>query len=327
MWHPLIVWDWDVVSKVWNGRYDVLWVFGYYHPSLQLAMLTQIATRRALLFREEQTLLEPRPVWKTAIKQTWLRLLLTQARGLYIGQQNRRWLKKLGVPDSRLFHVPYCADNDHLRDEANRLRPDREAIRRRLGVPSTNTPVFLMVCRLIEKKQPGFVLEAFRRARAQTNCALLIVGSGDLRNELERQVARDSIPDVTFTGFMNRSEISAPFTAADAFVLGSSHDETWGIVINEAMNFGLPVVVTDKVGCAPDLVQEGHNGFVVSSTDPAQLSSRMVVLAESSSLRKAMGDASLDLVNRWRHEIAAEGAISAIAAAVGPRRWNLATRS
>ena len=325
MAHPLQVWDWDVVRQVWNGRYDVLWVHGYYHPILQLAMLTQIAAGRALLFREEQTLLERRPLWKTALKQSWLRPLLSRSNCLYIGSENRRWLSRLGVPDSRLFHVPYCADNDYLQREASRLAPMKPELRRRLGLPREGKPVFMTASRLVEKKQPAFLLEGFRQARREVACSLLIVGSGPLRPELEAQVKRDAIPDVVFAGFMNRSEIAGAFAAVDGFVLASGHDETWGIVVNEAMNFALPILVTNRVGSATDLVEHGENGFIVSSTDTRELADRLAELAVSDERRVSMGRKSTTIIKGWNHRTGAEGAVRAIAAAVGTKRWQEAS--
>jgi glycosyltransferase involved in cell wall biosynthesis len=325
--HAFSGWNWEVVQRVWSGRYDVLWVHGYYHPILQLAMLTQIATGRALLFREEQTLLERRPLWKTALKQSWLRMQLGRAKCLYIGTENRRWLERLGVPDSRLFHVPYCADNEYFQSEASRLRPMKSELRLRLGLSPQIKPVFLTAGRLVEKKQPAFLLEAFRRTRQEVECSLLIVGSGPLRRELEAQVERDNILDVVFAGFMNRSEIAHAFAAADVFVLPSGHDETWGIVVNEAMNFGLPIVTTNKVGSATDLVKRGENGYVVSSTDPQELAGRLTELAGSAERRDLMGRSSRAIIANWNHQVGFQGAISAIKAAVGSKRWEQASHS
>jgi glycosyltransferase involved in cell wall biosynthesis len=156
---------------------------------------------------------------------------------------------------------------------------------------------------------------------------LLVVGSGELQPELMNQVSRDRIQDVTFTGFLNRSEISESFAAADAFILASRHDETWGIVVNEAMNFDMPILVTAKVGSAQDLVQHGRNGFIVSATDPTELAERLVELADSASRRQEMGTRSSELVRAWDHKVAADGALRAIEAAAGARRWGLANQS
>jgi glycosyltransferase involved in cell wall biosynthesis len=316
--------DWDIVRRIWSGKYEALWVTGYYYITFQLAMLTQSVARRSLLFREEQTQLEPRPLWKQALKQTVLRLMLSKAFGLYIGTENRRWLHGLGIPEKRLFHVHYCADVDYLTKEAARLASHRRNLRSRWGLPADDIPVILTVGRLVEKKQPGFLLEAFRRARLRQRCVLMVVGSGPLRNALEAQVARDGISDVVFTGFVDQSRIAEAYAAADIFALASAHDETWGMAVSEAMPFALPLLLTDKVGSSADLVRHGENGYVVSSTDPADLANRIEELARSTELRVRMGVESARLAQSWNNRFAAQGAIRAVAAAVGGVRWSQA---
>src|SRR5207247_11160263 len=129
------------------------------------------------------------------------------------------------------------------------------------------------------------------------------------------------IPNVHFAGFLNRSQISQAYVAADVFALPSRQHETWGMVVNEAMNFSLPIIVTDKVGCADDLVRDGENGFVVSSEDSADLSDRLRQLVRSSELRQRFGNASRQIVSGWTHDLAVGGVLRATAAAVGANRW------
>src|SRR5205823_1561487 len=155
-------------------------------------------------------------------------------------------------------------------------------------------------------------------------CSLLIVGSGELEARLRNKVIHEGIPDVHFTGFLNRSQISQAYVAADIFTLPSRRHETWGIVVNEAMNFSLPIVVTDKVGCAGDLVRDGENGFIVSSQDPSELAGRLRELVRSPKLRQQFGRASHQIISRWTYEEAMSGVVAALSAAVGGQRWGLA---
>ena len=165
------------------------------------------------------------------------------------------------------------------------------------------------------------VLEAFRRARQRVNCSLLIVGSGELEGAIREEIARRDIPDVALAGFLSQSELPRAFACADAFVLFSRYNETWGLVVNEAMNFGLPVLVSDKVGSGTDLVEDGRNGYVIAAEDIESLSARMVQIAEDSKLRERFGRRSLEIIEDWNVEAAAQGLVDAVAAAVGPVRW------
>jgi glycosyltransferase involved in cell wall biosynthesis len=317
--------DYDVIDRIHQGDYDVLWLHAYNYVTNQLAALTQILRGKAVLFREEQTLIHRRPVWKSAIKAAWLRTLFARSFALYIGSQNKKWFQSFGVPESRMFFVPYAADNELLQADADRFGPARSALREAFNLPAEGVPVILFVGRLIAKKQPSFLLEAYSRVRRDLQCALMIVGSGELELSLRAKVVREQIPDVHFAGFLNRTQISQAYVAADVFALPSREHETWGVVVNEAMNFSLPIVVTDKVGCADDLVRDGENGFVVSSEDSSDLAERLRQLIRSDDLRQRFGSASRQIVSRWTHDLAVTGVLGAIAAAVGAKRWGTVT--
>jgi glycosyltransferase involved in cell wall biosynthesis len=312
--------DLDVVGRIRDLDPEVLWLFGYNYLSHQLAALTQKARRRPLLFREEQTLLEARPLWKRAIKAVAMRALFAGGRALYIGSRNRDWFAHYGVPPDRLFFTPYAVDNARLRADHLALGCTRSAIQSEFGIKENTGPVLLTVSRFIAKKQPLHLIEAFRRLRQEFDCTLLLVGSGPLEAEMREKVIGEQIPDVIFAGFINQSSISRAYAAADIFVLPSAFGETWGISVNEAMNFALPLVVTDRVGSAIDLVAEGENGFVVDHADIDAIVSRLRLLMNRD-LRERFGAASLKRVEGHNYSMAASGVIRAVAAAVGAERW------
>ncbi len=316
--------DVDVVSEIVRGRYEVLALGGYNSLTYLLGAATQRVRRRPLLFREEQTLLETRSLTTTLVKEVALRLLFGQGSALYISRENRRWFEHYGVPPEQLFPTPYTVDNAELQAAARRLAPERERLRRSFGVDVDGGPVILSVGRLVAKKQPLFLLEAFRRARERARCSLIVVGSGEAETELRERVERDRIPDVHLAGFVNRSRIAEAYAAADVFALLSRAHETFGLAVAEAMNFGLPIVVSEKVGCAADLVADGLNGFVVSPTDPAPAARALAGLAADARLRQTMGDASRRRLETWGLDQTVAGFLRATAAAVGPHRWELA---
>jgi len=313
--------DPDIIRELVRGDYEVLWVHGYNSVTHLLAIFTQLVRSRPLLLREEQTLLHSRPFVKEVVKSALLGTILQRAYALYIGTENRRWFHSYGVSEARQFPVPYCVDNELFQAEAGRLEPLRSEVRRDFGIPDDSGPVILSVARLIPKKQPLFLLEAFRLVRRRRRCCLLLVGSGELESEIRQVIQRWQIPDVFLAGFVNQSQITRAYAAADIFTLPSKMHETWGLVVNEAMNFGLPVVVSDKVGCASDLIREGINGFVVSANDSSELAERLEALVDSPDLRSRLGAASRGIVAHLTYESAVEGILRAVAAAVGPERW------
>jgi glycosyltransferase involved in cell wall biosynthesis len=183
------------------------------------------------------------------------------------------------------------------------------------------SPVILFVGKLQAKKQPGLLLEAFRRVRELHRCTLMLVGTGELEDELRKIVKVRSIPNVIFVGFLNQSDIHRAYVAADIFVLPSAKNETWGMVVNEAMNFRLPVVVSDMVGCAPDLVEDGYNGYVFDHRAVPELADLLAKLVADRNLRIRLGSRSLARITHWSPRIAADGLIEAAIATVnGGRR-------
>ena len=209
-------------------------------------------------------------------------------RALYVGTQNKLFFERYGVDQDKLFFMPYACD-DHLPLEHKRLSGRKAELRASFGIQEDAGPVLLTVSRLIDKKQPLLLLDAFARVRSRTRCCLLIVGSGPLEPTMREVVRQRSIPDVVFAGFINQTGISRAYAASDIFILASKMHETWGMVVNEAMTFDLPVILSDKVSAAYDLVDNGRNGFMVPANSPHALASRMRELVASPSLRARFG--------------------------------------
>jgi glycosyltransferase involved in cell wall biosynthesis len=312
--------DADLVGLLRAGRYDVLWLWGYNYLSHQLAQITQRLLQKPVIFHEDQNHLAARPPWKAAAKRLGLSMMLRGSKALYVGTHNYQWYRGYGVKERDLYFVPHAADNERLRADASMLVRDRTHLRRRFGIPEDSGPVILTVARIIAVKQPLMLLRAFQILRTSRRCTLLIVGSGELEGAIRAQVQKHQIPDVVMPGFMNQSEITQAYACGDIFALPSI-SETWGLSVNEAMNFGLPVVVSDKVGCAVDLVRDGENGYVIPFQSTEALADRLARLVDSEEMRRRFGEASIARVQRWNYDVAAAGVCHAIADAVGHDRW------
>jgi glycosyltransferase involved in cell wall biosynthesis len=312
---------WDIVKEIRQGGFDAVWVHGFSYLTLVLAIFTALSKRIPLLLREEQTLLHERRWPKRWVRTLVLRALFRHVYALAIGSNNRAYFRRYGVSESRLYFAPYCVDNDVLQVDAERLAPRLGALRSSFGMSSDAGPIVLFVGKLVQKKQPLLVLEAYARVRARRSCALLIVGEGELEGEMRRRIDREGIQDVYFAGFLNRSQISSAYAVADVFVLPSAFHETWGIVVNEAMNFSLPLVVSDKVGCAADLVRPQENGLIVQHDDVDGFEAAIESLVTDPSRRSTLGARSLEIINGWRYDLARDGIVEACNSAVrGPSR-------
>lgn len=309
--------DLDVLTRLRAFRPDVLWVHGYSYATIWLAIVAAKTMGIPLLVREEQTLLHGRPWPRRWAREAVLRSLFARAYGLYISSNNYRFFRRYGLAPERLFFTPYAVDNELLRRRAADLAPARDRLRERFGIAPAGGPVVLFVGKLISKKNPQVLLGAFERVRASRACTLLFVGEGDMRPHLESTVRRHGTPDVHFAGFVNQSRVPEAYACADVFVLPSRLHETFGVVVAEAMNFGLPVVASDKVGSAPDLVRDGVNGYVFARHDVATLARRLEGLVGDEALRRRLGERSRRIVGRWHAGVAADGVAAASTAATG----------
>jgi len=302
--------NWDILRETALGKYDVIWVHGYAHLNTWLAAIASSVSGTKFLIREEQTLLNGRPWHKRLLKAVMLRPLFRSAYGLYIGENNRRYFEHYGMLPSKLFPARYCVDNEFFRGKAIEYASTRREVRSGLGISDDN-PVILFTGKFIEKKQPLLLIEAFARLRRETPCWLLMVGDGPLRQSMADLISRLRVPNIVLPGFFNQTELPRAYTAADIFVLPSAYMETWGLVVNEAMNFSLPVVVTDKVGCAADLVQDGWNGFVVNHQSIDALKNAIARLVKDSNLRQVFGRRSYELVSGYNIKSCADDIVAA----------------
>lgn len=200
----------------------------------------------------------PRGRLKSAVVHlTYPALLRVFDAALYVGQRNFDYYRHFGYPAARLFHSPHCVDTERF---ARSATPQARAeLRSRLGIRN-DEKVVLFAGKLVPFKRPVDVVEAVAQVMQQgVPARLLVAGSGPMEADVR---ARAQALGVTldFLGFQNQTEMPSAYAAADLMVLPSTGRETWGLVCNEALACGIPIVVSDQVGCAPDLAKDGLVG-------------------------------------------------------------------
>ena len=315
----------DVLAR---GHFDALLVLGWQTMAHVQAMQAAWSLGMPVIVRGESTLQRApvrgargaarRLLWLPARQRLYAAAFDRIAAFLVIGTRNRDYYRSFGVPDEKMFWAPYGVDNAWFALSEPARTFARERVRAAIGV-GEDSVVFASSAKLIERKRPMDLLEAVSRARAQGVPAhALFIGDGELRASLERRAAEQGIEHaVTISGFINQAELPAWYAAADALVLPSDSRETWGLVVNEAMAAGLPVVVSDAAGCAPDLVEETANGWTYACGDAAALAERLARLAAlGSDGRALLGQRSRAIVARFGIDAAVSATVAA-AEAVG----------
>jgi glycosyltransferase involved in cell wall biosynthesis len=316
--------DYPLTPEIWGllrrERFDVLVIGGWSLMAPQLAIVWARATGVPYLIISENHEREPRPAWVRAVKSLVLRHVIPQASGLLVtGTLARDHALHYGARTDRITVFPNTVDIEAYRVAADRLRPERADIRRRLGIDEEAVAI-AQVGRLIPQKAPDDLLEAVARAGAvaERRLHLLFVGDGEMRASLERRAAQLGV-DVTFTGFVQGDALLECYAAADVFALVSRR-EPWGVVVNEAAAFGLPLVLTEAVGAAADLLRDGENGTLVRSGDVEGEARALAALADDPERRVRYGRRSLELVEPWGYERSVETFVEAVRVAASDRR-------
>jgi len=291
-------------KRLRDGQFDAVWLHGYHYLTNLQAIRAAHALRIPTLLRTDSTLHDrSRSRLKLAVKQTFFNWLKPRVSAvLSVGEENTAYWKHHFGAEFPIFRCVYAVDNDFFQRECAAASKIREQFRASLGL-DPGRPILLFAAKLIARKRCGDLLEAYLRLTQADHGHpyLLIVGDGEERPNLEALAAQAHPGDVRFLGFRNQSELPRFYDLCTAFVLASV-DEPWGLSINEVMNAGRPVIVSDEVGCQRDLVHPGINGYVIPAGDTEALTESLrSVLADEHGSR-AMGAASLRIIADYSFE-------------------------
>ena len=230
------------------------------------------------------------------------------------GRSAREYLRGHRVPDQHIYTAPNAVDNELFAAGAARARARATECRGQLALPDR---YFLFVGRLVREKGVFELLAAYAKLdrSLRQQIGLVYAGDGPCRGQLEAQAKSIAGGMVRFPGFVQRDQLAVYYALADALIL-PTYTDTWGLVVNEAMACGLPVIVSEVAGCAADLVRQDWNGLLVPVADASGLGDAMQKLGSSQELCQRMGEHSQEQILEYSPEAWAVGLRQALAGVV-----------
>ncbi len=249
--------------------------------------------------------------WRRSLAKPLVKLIvLVSDAFIAYGSRAREHLISLGAKPKKIFLAYNTIDVGFFQKEIKKWRSQKLRVKARVRVKTDN--VILYVGQLIERKGVGYLIKAFAKLREEfKDVSLLIVGYGLLEGELRELVRKRRIPDVFFIIGRDWREMPIFYAIADLFVLPSL-EEVWGLVINEAMVAGLPVITTDRAGASVDLIEEGRNGYIIESKNLQALYKAMKKIIENAELSIKMGKESKNSIRAFGLDNTTQGFLKAI---------------
>ena len=298
-------------SEISKNKYNSILIQGYNTLSCWIAFFAAKLAGAKVIWRGESTLKgdENSSLWKKHLKKIILSRFFNVCDAvMYSCSGNKDYLQFYGVPESKLFPIPCAVDNDFFQSEKRKYLGKENKIRKGLGIGEDDF-VVLFSARFTSRKRPLDLLKAIKQIN-HDNMLVLFVGDGPERSVMEKFTQDYHIKSL-FTGFVNQSEISRYYSVSDIAVVISDYDPS-PKAMNEAMNFELPIIATDVVGTAHDLVKDGVNGFIIKVGDINTTAAKIDYFNKNRLITKAMGKKSLDIVKNWNLQADAKGVEKAV---------------
>jgi glycosyltransferase involved in cell wall biosynthesis len=295
----------DIIDSVEAWQPDTILVYGWAYKS-HLKVLRHFKNKLPVLFRGDSTLLDEKPGLKSLIRTVYLKWIYKHVDyALYTGLNNKAYFKKHGLQNKQLVFAPHAVDNDRFA-----ITRDKEVadLKQQLNI-NEDSLLILFAGKLEDKKDPALLLKSFINLGA-ANLHLLFVGNGVLSSQLKQQA--NAYPNVHFMDFQNQTYMPVIYQACDIFCLPSKGPgETWGLAVNEAMACGKPILVSDKSGCAADLVKNNINGYIHKAASVTDITEKLAYLVNIGKIALSqIGKNSKQIIEQWSFTIQANNIIN-----------------
>jgi glycosyltransferase involved in cell wall biosynthesis len=281
-----------IIKEIESWKADAILIYGWCFKS-HLKCLRHFKGKLPVYFRGDSTLLDKKNTFKSILRIIFLKWVYRHVDiAFYVGHSNFDYFRKHGLRKNELIFAPHAIDNARFTSNEI-LKSQALDFRNKLNIKETDF-IFLFAGKIESNKNPELLMEAFKSALFDKNVHLVFVGNGELEKLLKSQSLSNK--NIHFVNFCNQSEMPVVYEMANTFVLPSV-SETWGLAVNEAMANGKSIIVSDKCGCARNLVNQGVNGFVFQSQNFIELKQNLTKMVNLKSKNIEMGEASLKIIN------------------------------
>ncbi|MFN3590143.1 MAG: glycosyltransferase family 4 protein [Spirosomataceae bacterium] len=287
----------------WIIKYKphVVNVQGYFDPAMNLILLyCKLVGIKVIMASDSTELDNPNVGWREAIK----RYLVKKSDGFFCyGTKSTDYMIKLGASKEQILVANNAVDNRQIEAIYKAAKRSREYKKSELGLKKYN---FIFVGRLIPFKNVSVILSAFRKIHAfSKDWGVIILGDGDELVGMKEFCRLHELTGVCFVSGKSWYQVPEWFALADVFIL-PSYSEPWGLVANEAMACSLPVIISERCGCAIDLVKEGENGFVFNPYSEDELVDKMNFFIQNPTKIDEMGQVSHKIIQHFSPKQVAE---------------------
>lgn len=290
----------ELADKIKYFAPDAILVYGWAYKA-HLQVLRKFKDKTPIWFRGDSNLIDVQNGFKQILRNLFLKWIYHHVdKAFYVGTANKNYYLKFGLQANQLIFAPHAVENDRFDTDHS---AEAIALRQQLKVPN-DASLLLFAGKLEPKKNPALLLKAFLQLKNE-KVHLLFVGNGVLEKDLKaekilRQAQDDKFKRIHFMDFQNQTQMPIVYQACDLFCLPSKGPgETWGLAINEAMAAGKAIIVSDKVGCAMDLVHPKKNGEIFESENESDLLSKLNFLLSKPELLRNMGECSKNIIQNW----------------------------
>jgi len=285
-----------LVKDIQEWHADAVLVYGWAFKS-HLKAMRYFHKKIPVFFRGDSTSLGQKNIFKKTFRAIFLKWVYRHVdTALYVGTHNQHYFLEHGLKPGQLKFAPHAIDNDRFAGNEPAVSNAALSWRKELNIPE-NALVFLFAAKLDDNKNAALLIDCFIKLQ-QDDSYLLIAGNGEKESQLHADYGNHK--QVRFLPFQNQTRMPELYRVGDVFVLPSKA-ETWGLSLNEAMACSRAVLASDTCGAAIDLIQDGVNGYIFRSNDPADLADKMQKLVSNKAELKNWGTASFELIKDWNY--------------------------